>query len=138
MSTTSLPLHRSTVGRIVLLAVLVLTALVLAACGGDDEDSGEGGGDPAGTVVVEARDSLDFDADVYQATAGEVTIDYRPDDGGGYHNLLVVGLEDELELEVQGDESDTGTITLDPGTYVIYCSVAGHREAGMEAELVVS
>lgn len=34
-------------------------------------------------------------------------------------------------------ESKTLTVTLKPGTYKFYCSVPGHRMAGMEGTLVV-
>lgn len=44
------------------------------------------------------------------------------------------------DLHVSAAAGKTGTITftaLEPGTYTYYCTVAGHREAGMEGRLIV-
>lgn len=52
------------------------------------------------------------------------------------HDLTV----DEIDFHVTADAGETvvGGLVLDrPGTYVGYCSVPGHREAGMEIEIVV-
>ncbi|HEV3364625.1 MAG TPA: hypothetical protein VG795_10915 [Acidimicrobiia bacterium] len=39
-------------------------------------------------------------------------------------------------MPARGDV-DTGTVALKPGKYILYCDVAGHRQAGMEAPLTV-
>ncbi len=112
----------------------VLALALLPGCGGDD-DGGDGGDEPGNALTIDALDSLDFDKDAYKATAGTIEIEYVHD-GTVPHDLLIEGYEDELLLEVAGD-TDTGSIDLPEGDYVIYCSIAGHREAGMEATLTV-
>lgn len=115
---------------------LALTA-ILTACGDTDDEAtttttGEGGGGP--DLTVDALDSLDFDQDSYEVEAGEVEVLYV-NEGNLPHTLLVDEVDD-FKLSV-GDE-DSGTVTLEPGTYTLYCDVAGHRAGGMEAELTVT
>ncbi len=85
-------------------------------------------------------DDQDFDADRYEVEAlgepGVVTIEYVLD-GFQAHTLVVEGHEDLLRLEVGNDGTDAGTIRLEPGRYMIYCDIAGHRSSGMEAQLLV-
>jgi plastocyanin len=134
MHSRSLRLTASIVGATALLSLV-------AGCGDDD---GEGSASEnsievepkVSSIEVEGKDSLVFDSDEYNADAGTIDIRYYSD-GPLTHNLLVEGHEDELELEIMGDE-DEGSIDLEAGSYAIYCDIAGHREAGMESTLVVS
>jgi len=108
----------------------------LAACGGS-----EGGGGTApvaadGVLRVVGLDTQDFDADGYTASAGEIEVEYRLD-GFQEHSLVVEGHEEALRLVVENGGTDTGTITLEPGRYLLYCDIPGHREGGMEARLLV-
>lgn len=119
-----------------------MLAAVLAACGGDDGGSANGSGSPSApasgnTLEIGAFDKLEFDRDSYTAKAGEITFAYE-NEGSIPHTLLVDGHEDDLKLKVSSKgDTDEGSITLEPGDYVIYCDVSGHRGGGMEADLTV-
>lgn len=123
-------------GRILGLAGSLLVVTALAACG--DSDDG-GGGDsaacePAGSSVeVSALDELAFDAEEYSAEAGCIELTYV-NEGNLPHTLLVKDVDD-FKLSV-GD-TDEGVVELEPGTYTLYCDIAGHEAAGMHAELTV-
>jgi plastocyanin len=131
-----------------LLLLLATFALGLAACGGGNEaattsstatTSGGGGGGGGSTVKVAADPSgaLKFDTDSLEATAGKVTIDFT-NDSSISHDVKIEGngVEDEGTDEVTGG-STSATLDLKPGTYTFFCSVDGHRAAGMEGTLVV-
>lgn len=120
------------------LLLVPLVALPLAGCGDDDGEAGGGCPDQdavPGAVAVGALDSLDFDADAYTAEAGKVTF-YYENCGSLPHTLVIEGIDtDEFRLSV-GD-TDEGSIELEPGEYVLFCDIAGHRGGGMEATLTV-
>lgn len=52
------------------------------------------------------------------------------------HNLEIEGVSG-LVLEANPGNSASELIRLDPGTYTIFCSIPGHRAAGMEGTLDV-
>ena len=114
---------------------IVATALLVGACGGGG-DSGIGGEPEEGVLRVVADDTNDFDADSYQVAAGDIRVEYVHS-GFQNHTLVIEGLEGQLRLEVENGGQDFGTVTLQPGRYIIYCDVAGHRDGGMEARLLV-
>jgi plastocyanin len=127
------------VRRLLPLLVIVLAVLVPAGCGSDGDD--ETGGDTAavgGESVALTATEFAFDpADVSVDAAGKVTFTVS-NDGQETHALEVEGngVEEETGSIAPG-ESGTLTVDLEPGEYEFYCPIDGHREQGMEGELVV-
>jgi plastocyanin len=94
----------------------------------------------ASTLDIEADPSgnLAFTSDSATAKAGNVTIDFTNSSPVPHD----VKIEDESGEEIGGTEtvaegSESAEVELKPGTYTFYCSVPGHRQAGMEGTLTV-
>lgn len=152
--------------KVAALLALVLASVALVACGGGSDNSSsttattgggettsEGAGEGAGAGAKEeggggAASTLEFEADpngqlaftTTEATAkaGKVTIDFTNPQALPHD----VKIESSGGKEIGGTEtvsegSDSATVNLKPGTYTFYCSVPGHREAGMEGTLTV-
>lgn len=96
---------------------------------------GEGGDEepipPAlqGTEVFVAVD-IAWEAAPPTLPAGEVELGIW-NQGATLHNLVIEELGDEVIIEAAGGETDSAAVTLEPGQYTYFCSVPGHREAGM-------
>jgi plastocyanin len=133
-----------------LLALLTLTAVGVAACGGDDDD--DDGGDTAATseTTVESEGGasvsltanpdgeLAYEESTLSAPAGMVTIEFDNPASIG-HDVVV---EDQNANEITRTDvitGDTATAVgeFEAGDYTYYCSVDGHRDAGMEGTLTV-
>jgi plastocyanin len=114
--------------------MITIAAVVLTACGGGSSST-EAPGD-GNTVQVQAFDRQDYNADDFSAVAGEITFRLSQI-GVQEHTLTVEGLEDQMRLVAKNGGTDSGKLTLEPGRYVLYCDIAGHRVSGMEARLTV-
>jgi plastocyanin len=82
--------------------------------------------------------SLVFEPDGLEASAGDVTLAYD-NPSPVTHNI---NIEDDQGQTLAESDDVTGAATeaaatLVPGEYVFYCSIPGHREAGMEGTLTV-
>lgn len=146
----------------VLLALLFASVALVACGGGSDNESSattttgggetsseaaggagtkeEGGGGTASTLEFEADPGgqLAFTTTEATAKAGEVTIEFNNPQALPHD----VKIESSDGGQVGGTEtvsegSDSATVELKPGTYTFYCSIPGHREAGMEGTLTV-
>jgi plastocyanin len=137
--------------------LLVLAALGLAACGGGSSSSSEstaaettqeeapaGGGEKEASggseaLKIEAAPSgLAFASDTAKATAGNVTVDFKNPQSVP-HDVAIedAGGEVIAETEVTSEGEASTTAELEPGTYTFFCTIPGHREAGMEGTLTV-
>jgi plastocyanin len=99
-----------------------------------------GGGKPAveknGTVEIDADPTgqLAFVTDAAQGTPGEITVKMG-NKSGTPHDIVIDG-------KGKGQVVDNGGVSefkadFTAGSYTFYCSVPGHREAGMQGKLVV-
>lgn len=79
--------------------------------------------------------SFRFDPDEIEAQVGEdLAIVLNSDDI--LHDFTIDKLDAHIAAE-PGETSQGGLGPDEPGRYIYYCSVPGHREAGMEGVLVV-
>jgi plastocyanin len=84
--------------------------------------------------------SLVFDPDGLEAKAGSLTIRYD-NPSQVPHSIAVETDQGDLLGETQPGTGGVQTLQvrdLAPGEYVFYCTVPGHREAGMQGDLTVT
>jgi plastocyanin len=140
---------------------LVLAALALVACGSSSDDSSstsaettesqaetgqgqaeeaEGGstGSAAALDIEAASSGLAYAGDTATAKAGKVTVNFTNPQPLTHD----VAIEDSSgktvgKTELVAEGSDSAVVDLKPGEYTYYCTVPGHREAGMEGTLTV-
>jgi plastocyanin len=134
--------------RTITFAALAAGSLLFSACGDDDaatdmpgmedhdhdDDDGMAVADGAREVEVTAQD-LAFDPEEITAEVGEdLAIVLTSEDMR--HDFTI----EELDVHVAADRGDTaegGLRADEAGSYTYYCSVPGHRQAGMEGTLTV-
>jgi plastocyanin len=92
-----------------------------------------------GTLEIDADPTgqLKFTASSATAKAGSLTIKMA-NKSSVPHDIAVTGNGiNKIGPIVSGGGTSTVSVTLTPGTYTFYCSVPGHREAGMQGPLKV-
>jgi plastocyanin len=146
--------------QVAALLALALASLALVACGGGDdnettsaettaaESTNEGAAGAGSKEAGGAAETLEFEADpegglAYTSTeetvkAGEVEIEFN-NPQALTHDVAIENSKGEVvgQTELIDSGSDATTVDLEPGTYTFYCTVPGHREAGMEGTLTV-
>jgi glucose/arabinose dehydrogenase/plastocyanin len=102
--------------------------------GSTDAATPETTGDASAEATVTMVDIAFDPADLAIPANTDVTITL-PNTGAALHTFTI----DELGVDVEVAAGDTGTVTINApaGTYEFYCSVPGHKEAGMVGTLTV-
>lgn len=129
-------------------AALALGAVSLVGCGEKRDDGGssnggtastesdEGGGAAAGATIAVNAKEFAFDPSTIDVAADvEFTIEVN-NTGAIEHDFNITGYEAQ-KISTTAGNSASGSFTLAPGSYVFYCSIAGHKEAGMTGTLNV-
>lgn len=142
--------------RLVFGCALILAAFALVACGGGDDDGtatnettapaetgggqAEGGAGKGSTVDLASPgdETLAYTTDSATAQAGKVTINYDNPQAID-HDVAIEdsGGETVGKTDLIAEGTTSAEVELEPGEYTFYCTVPGHREAGMEGTLTV-
>lgn len=139
--------------RTIALTAFLAGGLLLAACGDDDattsgsasaaeEGHSDEGHDDEGMSVADGAREIEVVANDFAFDPAEITAEAGEDlaialtSEDMLHDFTI----DELDAHVVAERGDTATgglSAVEAGTYTYYCSVAGHRNAGMEGTLTV-
>ncbi len=89
-------------------------------------------------MAANPEGQLSFDKTTLSAKAGKVSIAFTNMSSVG-HNMTVESSAGKVEGATPTFEGGSKTVTLNlkPGTYKFFCSIPGHRQAGMEGTLTV-
>lgn len=146
--------------KIAALLALALASVALVACGSSNSESSEttgagggestapatggkaqGGGNAGGSTLAFETDpsgELAYTTTTATAKAGKVTVEFN-NPQSLTHDVAIEDPSGEVvgKTELIAKGSDSTTVNLKPGTYHFFCTVPGHREAGMEGTLTV-
>jgi plastocyanin len=135
------------------IAALALAAFGLTACGGGDDETssapatttssttpagGAGGGGGTIKFAADPSGALAYAQTQVSGPAGSDTIDFT-NDSSTPHDVTIEdsGGNQVAQTDVISGDTTDATADLQPGTYTFFCSVDGHREAGMEGTLTI-
>ena len=95
---------------------------------------------PAGrainTLEIDALPELSFQAKSFNVPAGVNLIKYV--DKGGTHTLVFDGTEvPGFQLNVPAGQNAAKVDLKQGQTYTVFCTIPGHRQAGMQASIIV-
>jgi plastocyanin len=119
----------------------MVTAVIVFGVEKSEAKGAEPAGSPApsGQTVPVTESEFKITVPAEKLASGKLTFDVR-NDGKIQHDLVVSGSGVKGTAKtplINAGQSAKLTVTLAAGTYTLYCSVPGHRAAGMVAKLTV-
>lgn len=121
--------------RPMMLGLVLMSLLLVSGCGSDSQDGADTSaeGEQGQTIEVTMRD-MEYEPETVEVAAGEPVTFELVNEGNSEHDLAFEGGPETRvapgetgTLEVDGFEEDT----------VGWCTIPGHREAGMELQVEV-
>ena len=100
--------------------------------------TGSSGGGQTLNIAANPEGQLKYNTTSLTAKAGNVSIDFTNTSPIG-HNVTIEAAGGKIVAATPTFQGGSKTLTanLKPGTYKFFCSVPGHRMAGMEGTLTV-
>jgi plastocyanin len=146
--------------KLSLMAAVAALAVGVAACGGSSSSSSSASSPASSTSGAQASSSaaapagsakgglsiaadpggaLKFTKKTLSAKAGKVTVDFSNMSSTGHNFTIQKGASGAVvgATPTFSGGSKTLSVNLKPGTYTFFCSVPGHRAAGMVGTLTV-
>jgi plastocyanin len=133
-----------------LIVICAFAAFGLAACGGDDNkdtttqpattepsttETTTGGGGKTVQVAADPSGALAFEQKSLTAPVGKVTFGFTNESSTPHDFVLERDGQEVAKTPVFSGGKRTTQATLEAGKYTYFCSVPGHRQAGMEGTL---
>jgi uncharacterized cupredoxin-like copper-binding protein len=120
------------------LFVAMLVAVEIFARESEEKAAAEGGGGGAQTIAVKESE-FKIELPSTKLKAGSYAFELS-NDGNVPHDLTIEGpqVSKAKTPEIDGGRHATLKVKLAPGTYDFYCSVPGHKQAGMDVKVTVS
>jgi plastocyanin len=144
--------HRRDSRRVAGVSAIVAASLLVVACGGGGSSTSAatpttpaatpaspGATSSPSNLSLGAKDNqLLFTTNKLTARSGKVTIAFT-NNSSLQHNFTLVNSANTVlgKTPTFAGGSKRFSATLKPGTYTYYCSVPGHRQAGMQGTLTV-
>lgn len=109
-----------------------------AANQSEGEEGAEGGGGSTVSLEADPGGQITYTSTTATAAAGKVTIAFKNPQALS-HDVAIESSSGEMiaKTELVAEGSTSTSTELKPGQYTYYCTVPGHREAGMEGTLTV-
>jgi plastocyanin len=89
-------------------------------------------------LAADPSGALMYDKKALSAKAGKVTVAFTNASQIGHDVTIAKGPTKLAGTNVITNSKASVSVTLKPGAYVFYCSVPGHRQAGMQGTLTVT
>lgn len=119
---------------------LGMAAVVIGGCGGGSGDDTSTAGSteaPAGEKITVVGKEFSYDPATLTLKAGQPFTVVLRNTGSIEHDITVD--DAKFKLTVPGNNTREKALEVDkPGTYQFYCSLPGHKSAGMKGELTVT